>query len=311
MPQKEKIGIIIPTKDRPDDLIRALKSIAGQEYHPDRVVVVDGGTAPIKDIVDNFRDFKAEYLRIFPPSLTVQRNAGIRHLIKDVTLIAFFDDDIVLEEGCLWNMMKFWEDAPAEVGGASFNLVNEMYKTPTFFERLFLVNTDKPNKILQSGFQGKVSFVNKTVPADWLVGCAMVYRTKMFNEFIFDEWFSGYSRYEDVDFSYRVGKKYKMYVVADAKVLHLNRLEDPGFSFKLGKMEYTNRLYFVRKNPELSLPLCHWALFGIFVNNIIRGVLDMDRRYLYRAKGAFAGFLRELSRLEGSIGHNGKRRGGQ
>lgn len=297
MPQKEKLGIIIPTKDRPDDLIRALKSIAGQEYHPDRVVVVDGGTAPIKDIVDNFRDFKAEYLRIFPPSLTVQRNAGIRHLIKDVTLIAFFDDDIVLEEGCLWNMMKFWEDAPAEVGGASFNLVNEIYKAPTFFQRFFLVNTDKPNKILRSGFQSKVSFVTETTAADWLVGCAMMYRGKVFNEFFFDEWFSGYSRYEDVDFSYRVGKKYKMYVVSGAEVLHLNKPEDLDFSFTLGKMEFVNRLYFVRKNPELSLPLCYWALFGIFMNNIVKGFIYMDRRYLYRAKGALAGFVSDLLKI--------------
>ncbi|MBU0604872.1 MAG: glycosyltransferase [Candidatus Omnitrophica bacterium] len=297
MPREEKLGIIIPTKDRPDDLIRALKSISEQDYHPDRVVVVDGGAAPIKDLIDNFRGFKVEYLRIFPPSLTVQRNAGIRHLIKDVTLIAFFDDDIILEEGCLRNMMKFWEGALAEVGGASFNLVSEIYKAPTFFERFFFVNTNKPNKILRSGFQGKVSFVNETLPADWLAGCAMVYRREVFSEFFFDEWFSGYSRYEDVDFSYRVSKKYKMYVVSGAKVLHLNKLEDPDFSFTLGKMEFVNRLYFVRKNPELSLPLCYWALFGILMNNIVRGFMGMDKRYLNRAKGALAGFVSGLLKI--------------
>lgn len=301
MPLEEKLGIIIPTKDRPDDLIRALQSISKQDYHPARVVIVDGGTTPVKDVVDNFRDFTAEYLRIFPPSLTVQRNAGIRHLIKDVTLIAFFDDDIILEEGCLRNMMKFWEVASAKVGGAGFNLVNEVYKKPKFFERFFLVNTDKPNKILRSGFQGKISFVTGTTAADWLVGCAMVYRSKIFNEFCFDEWFSGYSRYEDVDFSYRVGKAYKMYVVPDAKVVHLNNLEDIDLSFSLGKMEYTNRLYFVRKHSELSIPLCYWALFGIFINNILKGFLGMDRRYFYRAKGAFAGFLRDLFQVESSI----------
>lgn len=297
MPEKDSLGIIIPTKDRPGDLARALKSISVQSYLPARVVVVDGGAVPVKDVVDSFRDINAEYVRVLPPSLTAQRNAGIRHLAKDVALIAFFDDDIVLEEECLANMMEFWKKAHPETGGASFNLVNEIYKKPTFFQRFFLVSADRPNKILRSGFQGKVSFVREDTPADWLVGCAMIYRKNIFMEFYFDEWFSGYSRYEDVDFSYRVGKKYKMFVVAGARVQHFSKQEDLSFSFKLGKMEFLNRLYFVRKNPELSTALCYWALFGILMNNIFRGFLKMDRRYIYRAKGALAGLASDLLKI--------------
>lgn len=293
----EKLAIIIPTKNRLEELTRLLKSISDQDIKPSQVIVVDGGDRAAGGIIGSFRSLSIDYLHRIPPSLTVQRNSGVNALRDEITLAAFLDDDIVLQEGSIGAMMKFWEDAPVDVGGASFNLVNEIYKKPTFFERLFLVNTDKPNKILRSGFQGKVSFVNETMPADWLVGCAMVYRRKIFSEFSFDEWFSGYSRYEDVDFSYRVGKKYKMYVVSGADVLHLNKPEDPDFSFTLGKMEFVNRLYFVRKNPELSMPLCYWALFGIFMNNIVRSVISMDMRYLNRARGALAGFVSGLLKI--------------
>lgn len=119
----------------------------------------------------------------------------------------------------------------------------------------------------------------------------MVFRKNIFGEFSFDERFSGYARYEDVDFSYSVSKRYKMYVVADAKVRHLNRLEDVNFSFPLGRMEVLNRLYFVRKHKDLSVPLCYWALFGILLNNIAKGLLKPDRRYFNRARGNVAGFV--------------------
>lgn len=135
-----------------------------------------------------------------------------------------------------------------------------------------------------------------TAPVHWLPGCAMVWKKDVFKEFMFDENFSGYARYEEVDFSYRVGKKYRMFMVADAKAQHLSRVESTDFSFPLGKMEVLNRLYFVRKYPELSTSLCAWALFGIFLNNVLIGVLSMDIRRLYRARGNLAGFAKALLR---------------
>ena len=108
---------------------------------------------------------------------------------------------------------------------------------------------------------------------------------------MFDEWFSEYARYEEVDFSYRVGRRYRMFVVRDAAVRHLNRLEDTAFSYPLGRMEVINRVHFVRKNPDLSLGLCLWGLFGIWLNNIVKGALGLNLRYLNRARGNIAGFI--------------------
>ena len=287
----QRMGIIIPTKDRPDELSRLLESITIQEIKPFQIIIVDGGQVPIRNILDRFFNLNIDYIRRTPPSLTAQRNAGIKALRGDITLVVFFDDDIVLEEGSLNNMIRFWESAPVDVGGASFNLINQIYKAPTVFERIFLVNTHEPNRILRSGFQGKISVVNENHRADWLIGCAMVFRKNIFEEFMFDERFSGYARYEDADFTYRVSKMYKMFVVADAKVRHLNKVEGLDFSFSLGKMEVINKIYFVKKHRDLSLVLCYWALFGILLNNILKNIFYGDRRYLYRARGNMAGLM--------------------
>lgn len=289
-----RLAIVIATKDRPLELARLLKSIQEQDFEPIQIVIVDGGSRASENILDGFACLNIEYVRHVPPSLTVQRNVGIRMLKRDVSLAAFLDDDITLEKNSLKNMAMFWKSASDDIGGACFNNMSEPFKEPGFLERVFLVNARIPGKILPSGFQSIPCAVKETMRVDWLIGCAMVFRKKIFEEFMFDEAFSGYARYEDVDFSYSVGKKYKMFVVADAKIRHFVKLENVGYSSALGKMEVVNRVYFVKKNPDLSVPLCYWALFGIFLNNIIKGLLGFDSRYKLRARGNLAGFLEIL-----------------
>jgi GT2 family glycosyltransferase len=211
-------------------------------------------------------------------------------------VVIFFDDDIILEPHALSNMVKFWRAAPEDVGGAAFNLMNEKYKRPAIMEKIFMVNSDTPLSILKSGFQGKASCLANTGQVSWLIGCAMSWRKDVFKDFIFDERFSGYARYEEVDFSYRVGKKYKLFVVADAGIRHYVKPENVDTSFSLGKMELLNRLYLVHKNVDLSVGLCCWSLFGIFLNNIIKGIVFFDKRSFRRAMGNTAGLAQAIFR---------------
>ena len=298
MAVSEPLAIIVATKDRPQELARLLESISIQEVKPLQIIIVDGSPNPSQQFFNPFFDIlNIDYVRKIPASLTAQRNAGIRILRDEITFVSFLDDDIVLEPRALKNMMKFWEGASDDVGGAAYNLTNEIYKNPTFFQKIFFANAEMPSRILRSGFQSKVSYIRETTSVQWLVGCATIWRRNIFNEFMFDEWFTGYARYEDVDFSYRVGKKYKLFIVADARVKHLNSLEDVTFSYSLGRMETINRIYFVKKNRELSISLCCWALLGLFLNNVVRGLLHTDRRYIERAKGNLAGFVYITPRL--------------
>src|SRR4030042_1448614 len=126
----------------------------------------------------------------------------------------------------------------------------------------------------------------------------MVWRKKVFNEFTFDEWFSGYGHCEDLDFSYRVGKKYKMFIVAEARARHLSErlsnTEDRKFSLALGKMQVLNRLYLAKKNRDFLLPLSYWSCFGVLLHNIIKGLSSGNTRYAIRAKGNIAGFISSL-----------------
>lgn len=290
---KRNLAIIVPTRDRPTELACFLQSLLTQDIKPVQIIIVDGGSVTAQNAVTKFINLPIDYIT-GPGSLTAQRNIGLKNLNKEAMLVAFFDDDIILERDSLKNMDEFWKHASSDTAGASFNNISDSFKKPTLLEKAFLVNSDKPGMILRSGFQSKLCSLDSTTRVGWLLGGATVWRSSVFDKFMFDESFEGYARYEDVDFSYRVGKEYKMYVVADAKVRHPFRLENLEFSVTLGKMQVLNRLYFVKKNPELSVLLCYWACLGLFLNNLIKGLFRNDLRYVLRSKGNMTGFLRSL-----------------
>jgi len=104
---REKVAIIIPTKDRPGELKALLESVSTQEVKPVQIVVVDGGDVPAENSLKRFSGLNIDYTRVIPPSLTVQRNTGITKVHREATLVAFLDDDITLEAGALKNMMDF------------------------------------------------------------------------------------------------------------------------------------------------------------------------------------------------------------
>lgn len=85
------VSVAICTRDRPEDLLRALRSLARQEHPPDDVVVVDNGTTDgIREQVEAVLP-RARVLRERRPGLDVARNRALREAAGEV--IAFLDDD--------------------------------------------------------------------------------------------------------------------------------------------------------------------------------------------------------------------------
>jgi GT2 family glycosyltransferase len=295
---RHKIAFIIPTKERPKELFRLLKNLEDQTYRPDQVIVVDGSREPLENIVKESTLLRLNYLRCFPPSATKQRNVGLNAVEPKITLIGFLDDDIMLEKNALEAMMKFWGRAPGEIGGAAFNMVNHppifmaKLKSSSLVEKFKLYSKER-GKVVSSGFQTMIGFVKETKFVEWLPLTASVWSKEIFNEFKFDEWFNGYSYLEDLDFSYRVGKKYKLAVVADAKYYHYPASRESAYVF--GKKEVINRIYFVKKNRELSLFRCYLTLFGRLLLTLTLGIRTRKFSYFKRAFGNVIGLFKSFS----------------
>jgi glycosyltransferase involved in cell wall biosynthesis len=302
---RHRISIVVPTKDRPDDLAKLLASLAAQTRKPDQIVIVDGSDPVIRPVVNRFVDaLPLEYVRVFPPSLAKQRNAGMAALRSDITLAGYIDDDIVLEAEAVERMLAFWESAPADVGGAAFNITNNPRPPWQAIKRIFEVDHPVPGLVMRSGFPSSISYQEKTIDTDWLYGGATVWRRDVIERFPYDEWFIGTGFGEDVDFSFNVREHFRLILVGDAKLAHYSHPIRADRQFLLGKWQVTNRMYLVRKYRRRGLSIFHaWiASFGMLILYSARAVLLRDRPSWDRVRGIASGMYAELRGQRDQLG---------
>ena len=80
--------------DRPRDLEKLLASLQVQTYKADQIIIIDGGIKTIDGICNKYPSLKIDYITVRPPGLTKQRNAGMKLLADDITLVGYLDDDL-------------------------------------------------------------------------------------------------------------------------------------------------------------------------------------------------------------------------
>lgn len=293
------LGFVVATKDRPSELRRMLASLAQQSRLPDQVVIVDASAEAVRAVVEEFPALNISYLRHERPSAAAQRNAGIRAVEASIDLIGFLDDDAVLAPGAMEAMMAFWQDAPADVGGAAFNCLNptqgglQRLKASSLAGWLGLYAA-APGRVMPSGWQTLMGTVERTMFVEWLPSTASVWRRQVLEETSFDEFYDGYSYCEDLDFSYGVGRRYRLAVVAGAGFYHYPAPGGRRGSYYFGRVEARNRLYFVRKNGLSSWRCC----LGIGVRMLMTlgsAVRHADVKRLGRAVGNCLGVVPGLT----------------
>ena len=161
-----RIAFVVPTKDRPDDLRKMLASLAQQTRRPDQIVVVDGSDPPVREVVEEFGLLPIEYVRVFPPSLARQRNAGMARLGGDITLGGYLDDDLVLEPQAVHRMVEFWQAAGLDVGGAAFTISNNPPPGALRLKQLFGIDDARPGRMLRSGFASSITPQHADIETD-------------------------------------------------------------------------------------------------------------------------------------------------
>ena len=290
----KNLAIVVATKDRPDELQNLLSSIRSQSCQPSQMIVVDGGDEPVSGVVEQFSDLNIDHIKVYPPRLTKQKNAGVAGVRPNIELIGFLDDDIVLEENSLAEMMKFWDAASDRLGGASFNLPD--FNTSgrwlkSIPQRLFLIDNRDFGKVLRSGFNTAIWNTSEDRTVEWLGGGYTVWRRKVFNQWEFDEWYPGSGLWEDVHFSYRVGKEYDLAIVAEAKDTQVDPPPSAIKQVSLGKTQTKNWIYFVKSNSDLSTAMCLWACVGRTGVNFAKGVESLNLGFILKAWGNLLGLV--------------------
>lgn len=294
MTLKHYIAYVVPTKDRPEDLEKLLQSLAVQARAPDQIIIVDGGDQTVEGLVQRFSTLPIDYVREYPPSLARQRNAGMARLRPEITVAGFLDDDLVLEPDATAAIAAFWQNAAKDIGGAAFSIVNQPRAFANRLARLFLIDDPRPGRLLASGFQSQIPPLAELTETDWLYGGATTWLRQVITDFAYDEWYLGHGYLEDVDFSYRVRQKYRLFVVGAARVYHYPRPIRTDRQFDLGRQQILNRLYFIRNVGGFRRRAIARAMLGQIIVNFASSIRRGNGDGFRRCGGNLIGILQAV-----------------
>jgi glycosyltransferase involved in cell wall biosynthesis len=286
------IAYVVPTKDRPDDLRKLLESLKKQTVQAAQIVIVDGSETTMEALLLEYPALPLTYVRIFPPSLARQRNAGMAALQPDIAVAGYLDDDLELEPLATERMQAFWAATGLDTGGAAFTIVNQPKRgrLGALISDFFLLNGSAQGKVLSSGFGTSILPRDRTEQTEWLYGGATLWRREVIDAFQYDEWYIGHGYLEDLDYSYRVAQEHRLFVVAEAHCWHWPKPVRLEQNFALGRQQILNRIYFTRKFHHFSRIALLWAMFGQSVRNLIEPLQTRDRSGWIRFRGNLQGY---------------------
>ena len=258
--------LIIPTYNRPREIVACLKSILKQSRLPDEVIIVDDGALPEPPQEKEIRQagIRYHYVRKNKPGLTESRNKGVELSTGDV--VFFLDDDVVLDPQYVAEILKIYQqDALSEVGGVGGCILNHpprnwKARIRNGFEALFLVSGFREGRVLPSGFcvdYGRVApTAGERIDVDFLSGGVMSFRKEIFDQFRFTDSYRAFGFGEDKDFSFRVRKKLRLVLALRAGLYHYPAPAMRPHKHREGRMFLVGRyLFFTRFKPFWKPPV--------------------------------------------------------
>jgi len=273
------ISVIIPTVGRESDLIEVIQSIEENVIKPFEILIIDQGDIKQKKLI-NF-NLNLKLIKINKKSIAQARNIGIELAKGDI--VSFLDDDVILKKNYFKEILESFKKYKKVmiVQGKIINYQNK--RKNDIFWGLFLGpgSVKKSNYIRLTNFEN-ISYKSHTDSEQycmWASGGNMNVRKKVFNYEKFDSKLIRYSSGEDVDFSYRVYKRFGINSILfqpKARLVHKTtpsgRLARYNFMF----MRRVHKIYFtykhnnnIKKVKTIEYFLKQfWYLLGCIIINI-------------------------------------------
>jgi len=291
--------IIIPTKDRPEELNNTIKFLDLNRFFFKKIIIVDSSTLKKKKIINKIIKNYNLNIKIInsKPSTCIQRNIGFQ-FIKDEKYVMFLDDDNIFYPDAFYRMKEFLNNHNDFVGVA-FNQIHrdkegilEKFKKNIILDYLGIYSAKKGG-VSRSGWQSRFINFKKNLCVEWLPTRAVIYKSSAIKNIRFDENLGIYGYLEDLDFSLELKKKGNLMVCGRAKYRHDQVINRLGYEF--GKKEIKNRYYIVKKH-NLSKIL-------FFLNSLLRAIITLkdfifgDINSIKRLIGNFVG-LTNINKLK-------------
>ena len=297
--------VIICTRNRYNDIMQFLPSLAEQTALPDELIIVDSSDVSLQEshrFVEQFSDaqFPTVQLRYLhtKPGLTYQRNVGIDHATGDI--LYFFDDDVVLDKDYLEQMNGVFEQHPEYAGGMGtvHGMPQAQYGWYWAIQRLFLLQRNYASgNFTWSGMPTHAYGTNSFKRVEVLGGCCMAYRAEAVRTHRFDETLGRYAYMEDCDVSLRVSRIAPLFFNPAARLIHTHSPVARDKIVDNRAMYIKNYTYLFFKNVyptnRLKIIAYCWTVMGLFIQALLC-------RNIASVRGYWKGIMHAYSVVHGT-----------
>ena len=279
-------AFVIATRNRPDDLLRTIESLVAQTVLPGELCIVDSSdeTPTRRAIEERCKQagVPLDYHHPAPRGLTVQRNVGIDRTKGDPVFL--IDDDVWLAPDCHEEILAEYARWGPELGGVRATPARPARPSlgTRIYRRIFGIGGWWPEASgkVRAGFYAEgVSDSAGVRKLEYFNGWFMSYRRDVFEHERFDEALSGYAYKEDIDFSYRVSRRYVLVQTPRARCDHLKSPSQRLNSHNLQRMNLANQFYLHRKlmpQDTSHRAALWWAWLGLFILNVGKAAQTKD-----------------------------------
>ena len=205
-----KYSVVIPTLNRPKDLVKAVRSVTLQEPLPSQLIIVDQSptNAAKSDIVEICSEYPSIELLYLHELGIKSLPAAKQHSLSWVTsdIVCFFDDDIELEPDFIKWQIDAFSNYTHIVGCCGIEM-NPKFRSNVFLSvfHFFHKGIFHDRRI---GLTKRYPEVMPTlIPSDKISGGFSSWRTEVFSRVSFDL-HNNLHATEDMDFSSRVASVY-------------------------------------------------------------------------------------------------------
>jgi len=292
-----ELAIVVPTKNRPDNVRKLLESLSTQSCKPGQVILVDGGNS-IEQVVMAFdRTIPVEYYVCRPPGQIRQRELGLGKLGTQIRLVAFLDDKIMLAPDALEMMLACWNRVESETAGIGFNITNVSQPAYSRCYKYFFVRSTPPGKVSLSGSNAIFPNLTEDLRTEWLGGGYTVWRKEILDMYPQREVDTRWAAGEDLRFSYPIGREYPLWACCSAKcqnVTVLDQASDENVLLYRSRAIACHELYFAYTQQGINFLACLWMVSGLIVIDALCGWRYSNNQQLLAAHGRLQGLFRFL-----------------
>ncbi len=239
-----RLSVIVPSKNRPDDILRCIASVYEHSPHVEELIVVDQ-SSPRYELPAHPRT-----VHLYDTGLSgasAARNAGAAAAKGE--LLLFIDDDCLFRNDVVTAIVAAFDANPQAVG-VQAAIVDKAY-----------VPTPLSARIFEHGFFDTNTY---GAPHDMrrMAGAGCAYRASLFAREQFDESLAGYSYGEDYDFALRARRSGKLVLAEDAVIEHAASAQNRFNRLRSFQTRWKNLNYLYAKHrPHIARADRFWHLW--------------------------------------------------